>query len=62
MSNHKNRLAQLEKKQAPARRIVVRYADQTDPAELEALRNDPDITLLIVEYVDRPQAAKNEKP
>jgi hypothetical protein len=50
--NINSRLAKLEARHAPARRLVVAYADQTDPAELEALRRDPGVTLLVVEYVD----------
>jgi hypothetical protein len=48
-------LAKLEEKQQAPRRIVVRYADQTDPAELEALGRDESITLLVVRYEDRKQ-------
>ncbi len=53
MSNHKNRLAKLEAKQA-APRVVVRYADQITQAEREALGNDPSVTLVIIEYSDKP--------
>jgi hypothetical protein len=52
----KNRLQQLEKQSAPARRIVVRYTEQADPAELDALRSDPAVTLILVEYADEPTA------
>jgi hypothetical protein len=53
MTNHKNRLSKLEAQNRPPRRIVVRYAEQTDPAELEALRKDENIILLVVTYEDR---------
>jgi hypothetical protein len=59
MSNHKNRLKKLEDKQQAPRRIVVRYADQTDPAELEALGRDESVTLLVVRYEDRKQEGIN---
>lgn len=58
MSNHKTRLQQLEKKALiHAPRIVVAYADQTDPARMAELKaqseTDPNMTLVIVEYVDK---------
>jgi hypothetical protein len=57
MSNHKNRLAQLEKQSAKQstdrKQVVCVYTDEHTPAEIEALRKDKTIgTLILVEYVD----------
>jgi hypothetical protein len=60
MSSHKQRLEQLENRQAE-KRIVVRYVDETPAEEIEALQKDPNTTLILVEYADDPTAEDSTK-
>ncbi len=53
MSNFEKRIEKLEARSAPPREIVVRYEDKTTPEELDALRADPGVILLVVKYDDR---------
>lgn len=49
----KSRLTKLEAKQAPAPRVVVRYADQITAEERAELGSDPTVTLVIIEYANK---------
>lgn len=53
--NHKSRVTKLEAQQAPAPRIVVRYADQLTEEERARLGSDPNVTLIIVEYASEAE-------
>jgi hypothetical protein len=51
MSSHKQRLEQLENRQVE-KRIVVRYVEETAAEEIEALQKNPNVTLILVEYIE----------